>query len=1160
MNFSDVLEHSGEFARVIEKLNKEKSMVHVRGLSESAKACFMAAVIHERNPFSSLVIAADDFEAQNIYGDLRFFMGENVLFFPSKDYVFYHAYARDNSAQRERLLAEYLLLQGNKTVVCSASALLQFTIPPAILKQSILSMKVGESYSLDTLTEQLVYMGYERVEVVEGIGQFSLRGGILDVFSPSFELPYRVEFFDDEVDSIRVFDPEDQLSTQKIDMCVVIPCRELLYTKEEAKKTANLIQKTLKSHPILEEHTHSYADDIDNFLQKHYFPSNDKYAPYFDGGLRSIASYFDENSLIIVDEPKNISEGIKTYEMSVQNEVGDLQDKQVIMPNSQSVYLTWHAVVAQLTAQSRVVSLSALSHQTPDFIPQEIFMLTSKTLHSFHGKMEFLFDDLAEYSKWHTTVVIVTGSPTKAENLKEEIVSHHLAADVQKEQVFSEGKINIMVGSIKKGFYIEAANFALISDTEVFMGRHKRKSSRPENTQKIRDYTDINPGDYVVHQTHGIGLYEGIVSLKIDKVKKDFLKIKYNGTECLYIPPDQLNMLYKYIGNTDKHIRLNKLGGADWTKTKLKVKKATKDLANYLIKLYAEREKAAGYSFSPDTPWQRQFEDTFMYDETDDQLQCIDEVKADMEKSRPMDRLLCGDVGYGKTEVALRAAFKAVMDSKQVAYLVPTTILAMQHYNTFCERMKDFPVKVEMLSRFRTVKQQKDIIKRLKTGEIDIVIGTHRILQKDLQFKDLGLLIVDEEQRFGVEHKEKFKELKNGIDVLTLSATPIPRTLHMTMVNIRDMSVLADPPQMRYPVQTYVIEYDQNMILEAIKKEVARGGQVYYLFNRVAGIYRVAQRLQELLPDVRIAVGHGKMNQDTLEDIMMEMVEGEIDVLVCTTIIETGLDIPNVNTIIIEDADRMGLAQLYQLRGRVGRSNRRAYAYFTYRRDKVLTDIAEKRLVAIKEFTEFGSGFKIAMRDLEIRGAGNLLGAQQHGHIDAVGYDTYCKILKESIDEEQGIFVKPVIPTVMDVAVNAYIPNSYIKSNQLRVDAYKKIAAIETIEDRYEVEDEFIDRFGDIPKSVSVLMDIVLLKSDATQLGFSSIIQKDQIITFRFESDAIDPQIILALCRQYTSTMHLSAGLNPFFTLKLTDKESKDPLSHIKFLLQSMKELKNISN
>jgi transcription-repair coupling factor (superfamily II helicase) len=1157
MNFTDIMRKSGEFEKLTDAIKKGKTPVHVRGPAESAKAHTMAAALSNCGKRNMLVIASDDFEAQNLYADLQFFLGDDVLLFPSRDYIFYNAYAGGNESGYKRITAAYRLLSGNCSVVASVASVIGYTIDLETLAKHTLELELGKAYDVEQITEDLIFMGYERNEQTEAVGQFSLRGGILDVFSPQSDAPFRIEFFDDEVDSIREYDPESQLSTQKEDVCRILPCRELLYDSDTAETVAKQIEKTVgKYHPDADSDL-GYHCDADNFREKHYFPSNDKYIGYFYKEIPTLLQYCGENTLVWVDEPKNTSEIAKKYELALQQEIADLQEKQVVMPETRPMYASWEQVISAVAKTNALAGISALSHHTPDYSPKEILLFDARILPSFHGKIEFLLDDLHEYARTGTTVAVVTSSRAKAKNICEAIVESGLSASVSEQGEFTEGAITVMVGGLKKGFYYPAIPFCVISDTDVFLEKKRKRAKTPENTKRLQSYNEINPGDYVVHQTHGIGQYEGIVQLKLDgKVKKDFLKIRYNGSDVLYIPPDQLSALYKYVGNTDRTIRLNKLGGTDWARTKQRVKAATKDLADYLIKLYSERQKAVGYAFSKDTVWQRQFEDTFLYQETDDQLRCIAEVKADMETPRPMDRLLCGDVGYGKTEVALRAAFKAVMDSKQVAYLVPTTVLAMQHFNTFTERMKDFPITVEMMSRFKTAKQQKDILKRLKTGEVDIVIGTHRILQKDLKFKDLGLLIVDEEQRFGVEHKEKYKELKTGIDVLTLSATPIPRTLHMSMVNIRDMSVLEQPPEARYPVQTYVVEYDAGMICDAIKKEVARGGQVYYLYNRVAGIYNVAERLRAVLPDVNIAVGHGQMGEDGLEDVMMGVVSGETDVLVCTTIIETGLDIPNVNTIIIEDADKMGLSQLYQLRGRVGRSNKRAYAYFTYRKDKVLTEIAEKRLLAIREFTQFGSGFKIAMRDLEIRGAGNLLGAQQHGHIDAVGYDTYCQILRESIDEERGVVTKPIEPAVIDVNADAYIPESYVRGSRLRVDTYKKIAAVESQDERMDLEDELIDRFGDIPVPVANLMDIVVMKAEATALGFTSILQKDNVVSFRFDEGRMDGAALIALCGRYSSAMRLYSGKNSYFTLKLSEKDAKDPISHITVLLQFMNELK----
>ncbi len=721
---------------------------------------------------------------------------------------------------------------------------------------------------------------------------------------------------------------------------------------------------------------------------------------------------------------------------------------------------------------------------------------------------------------------------------------------------FNKGETVIIRGELNKGFEYPEMGFVLVSDREIFETKKSRRKRKVENANRIKSYNDISAGDYVVHQTHGIGQYMGTQKMSVSGVTKDYLKIQYQGTDILYIPIDQLNLLYKYVGNADRKLKLNRLGGSDWSKTKQRVKQSTAELARKLVELYAERERVKGFAYSEDTIWQRDFEDTFDYRETDDQLRSIEEVKADMESTKPMDRLLCGDVGFGKTEVALRAAFKAVSDSKQAAYLCPTTILAMQHYETFLKRMENFPIKVEMLSRFRTAAEQKRILKQVKTGEIDIIIGTHRILSKDLEFKDLGLLIIDEEQRFGVAHKERLKELKQNVDVLTMTATPIPRTLHMAMTGVRDMSVLTEPPENRYPVQTYVLEDNPAVIADAIRNEISRGGQVFYLYNRVQGIHRKAEWIRSQFPDITVAVGHGKMKEDELEDIMYDMVNGKTDVLVCTTIIETGLDIPNANTIIIEDADKMGLAQLYQLRGRVGRSNRAAYAYLTYHKDKILSEVASKRLRAVKEFTEFGSGFKIAMRDLEIRGAGNILGPEQHGHMDAVGYDMYCKLLKESVQEAQGLKVEEETEVSVDINIDAYLPEIYIKNHNQRIDIYKKIAAVETEDDKFEIEDELIDRFGDIPKAVQNIIDVAALKSPAKNAGIFEITQSGDSLLLKFHEEFIDANLIMGLDRTYPKRIKLLSDEKPIVSYALKG-DYKNILNTVSNLIYVIKELQN---
>ena len=785
--------------------------------------------------------------------------------------------------------------------------------------------------------------------------------------------------------------------------------------------------------------------------------------------------------------------------------------------------------------KNAVISLETLTHTSNDFKYRSLVSFLTKTTISFHGKIDYLFEDIKRWQKNGYTVVILATTRGRGENLagvlNDRGIKARFAGDSQE---FKQGETVVMRGQIKKGFEYPDIKFVLVSDNEIFEQRKSRRKRREDNAARIRSYNDISPGDYVVHSAHGIGEYKGTQKMNVGGVLKDYLKIQYKGTDCLYVPIDQMNQLYKYIGNSaDKQVKLNRLGGNEWNKTKARVKASTDELAKKLIALYAERENAKGYAFSPDTPWQKDFEDTFPYQETEDQLRSIEEVKEDMEKPKPMDRLLCGDVGFGKTEVALRAAFKAVNDSKQVAYLCPTTVLAMQHYETFLKRMDGFPIRIEMLSRFRTAAQQKKILKQLKTGEIDVVIGTHRLLSNDVKFKDLGLLIVDEEQRFGVAHKERLKEIKKNVDVLTMTATPIPRTLHMAMTSVRDMSVLTEPPENRYPVQTYVLEDNPAVILDAIRNELSRGGQVFYLYNRVQGIHRKAAWLQENFPDKTVAVGHGKMREDELEEIMFHMSEGDTDILVCTTIIETGLDIPNANTIIIENADKMGLAQLYQLRGRVGRSNRAAYAYLTYTRDSILSEVASKRLKAVKEFTEFGSGFKIAMRDLEIRGAGNILGPEQHGHMDSVGYDMYCKILSESISSAKGEKPQEENDVSIDIEITAYLPESYIASPNQRIDMYKKIAAIENEDDKFQIEDELIDRYGDIPKAVQNIIEVAALKITAKEAGITEITQHGTSLTLRFADGRLTPEIIMALDKAYPMRIKVMSQTEPAVNVKL---------------------------
>lgn len=1149
MDFSNLLEKYSEYERLSEGLKKPP--VSIAGVVESAQP---QLIYQLTKGGSALVVTYSDMEARQLFGDIKFF-SDNVYSYPSKEYVFYRVDAAGHSAEHERLAALSALAENKGCiVVASLEACLEYTLPPEVFKANVIKIDMDGKYEPTELAEKLVLSGYSREELVEGKGQISLRGGILDIFPPNADNPVRIEFFDNEIDSMRTFDVISQRSVENIESITIAPCSEMIPPKDKTgiiKKIDKEIQRLKKAEK--QEAADELADDRDMIKDGESFAHIDRYVSLFYDAIPCIADYVPEDGFVYLIEPKRLNERAKSLEWEQGEMISDLYEKDILTMKNLKFWYDYRDFAANVSKKT-LVSLNVLNHTTLDYQYNQIFNFNTKTTLSLHGKTEYLLDDLARWQKDGYTVVILAGSESRGKNIAGYIAEKGFDAEYsEKADNIKKDFVNVAKGSISKGFEYPDIKLVLISDKEIFEPGKKRKYKQ-KNADRIKSYNDLSIGDYVVHQAHGIGKYLGIKQMNVNKVIKDYLKIQYHGTDVLYVPVDQMDQLYKYIGNTDVELKLNKLGGSDWTKAKTKVKKATKDIAKQLIALYAARERSKGYAFSGDTPWQKDFEDEFPYQETDDQLQSIAEVKQDMESDRPMDRLLCGDVGYGKTEIALRAAFKAAADSKQVAYLCPTTVLAMQHYNTFCSRMEDFPIRVAMLSRFRTPAQQKKILKQVRTGEVDVLIGTHRILQKDVEFKDLGLLIIDEEQRFGVSDKERLKELKKNIDVLSMTATPIPRTLHMSMINVRDMSVLETPPENRYPVQTYVLEQNQAVLADAMKRELARGGQVFYLYNRIQGIFRTAEWIKKMIPEARVAVGHGRMNEEELENVMYDMVNGDTDILVCTTIIETGLDIPNANTIIIENADRMGLAQLYQLRGRVGRSNRSAFAYFTYKRDGVLSDVAQKRLSAIKEFTEFGSGFKIAMRDLEIRGAGNLLGAQQHGHMDAVGYDMYCKLLKESVDEEQGVESKE-INTQLDLQVDAYIPERYIKNHNQRIDVYKQIASLETDEDESEIIDELCDRYGAPPRAVRTLIEVAKLKSAARSLGITMLSEKGDKLTVIFADDMLDSNVVIGLMKKMPERIKIVSGTQPKIIFRLNSGDGI--ISNIKFLLQSIFELKN---
>ena len=1162
MNFSDILKDYKPYKGIVKNLNN--TPISVAGIVESAQGQLIYALANE-NQSHALVICYSDMEARKMYSDMLLY-SENVLYFPSKEYVFYNIETSGHQNEHARISVLRKIISGGKyIVITSLDALLQFTAEKEEFESLCVTFEIGKRFDLDALTESLIIMGYSREDAVEGAGQFAVRGGILDIYPPGLDNPLRIEFFDDETDSIREFDVYTQRSLDKVETAVVSPVGEITLTDEKRDALTAELEKRIRGAKRKKSDETTFIEttsaDIESLKETRYFPSLDKYVSLIYDKIPSLADYFKDEDLVFIVDPKRICERGRSFEYEKNEQITELIDKNILSSAKDKFYAGYNEKVKELSAK-KLISLDVLSHSSCDFKYKHLETFVTKTTVSFHGKIEYLYDDLKKWQESNYTVVILCASRGRGENLAgvlkdKGIRAKFIFTDSKNSNVkFYKGDTVILRGDLGKGFEYPELGFVLVSDREIFETKKSRQRRKVENANRIKNYTDISAGDYVVHRTHGIGQYVGTQKITVGDVTKDYLKIQYKGTDVLYIPIDQLNMLYKYVGSEGKKLSLSRLGGSDWKKTTQRVKQSTAELAKKLVALYAERERAKGYAFSADTPWQRDFEDTFDFTETEDQLRSIEEVKTDMEKTKPMDRLLCGDVGFGKTEVALRAAFKAVGDSKQVAYLCPTTILAMQHYETFLKRMENFPIKVEMLSRFRTAAEQKRILKQLKTGEIDIIIGTYRILSKDLEFKDLGLLIIDEEQRFGVEHKERLKELKQNIDVLTMTATPIPRTLHMAMTGVRDMSVLTEPPENRYPVQTYVLEDNDVVIKDAIRNELSRGGQVFYLYNRVQGIYRRAEWIKAQFPDINVAVAHGKMKEDNLEDIMYDMVNGKTDVLVCTTIIETGLDIPNANTIIIENADKMGLAQLYQLRGRVGRSNRAAYAYLTYQPNKILSEVASKRLRAVKEFTEFGSGFKIAMRDLEIRGAGNILGPEQHGHMDSVGYDMYCRLLKESVDEAQGIKTEQKNEVSVDISIDAYLPEEYIRNHNQRIDMYKKIAAIESEDDKFEIEDELIDRFGDIPKPVQNIIEVAALKIPAKECGVYEINQRADAVLLTFEADKIDAQLVMGLDRLYPKRIKLYSGEKPVIGYALRGQH-KEILNIVNNLLTQIKELQN---
>ena len=1119
------------------------------GLSAVHRAHFAAGIRQELNR-PVVVVCADEGEAERMARDLAALSGEEVRTLSAREFTFHNAAVVSRQYEHRRLSTLRALAAGEcPLLVCTVESILQRTIPKTLLTQAAQVLRMGERHDLGELAGTLAAAGYTRCEQVEGVGQFALRGGILDFFSPAHPKPVRVEFFGDEIDAMGLFDPDTQRRIENLGAAEILPAAEVLpqFTPGGYGGLLDGLDRLIsqaKRRKGSETLVQTLEEDRERLAASTAFPAMDRYIALIYPVMATAADYFPEDAVVVLSESPRVAERGKSYLWQLGEDAKALMERGELAGELADFARTFEELT-EVLADWPVCYLDAFTSSRYPQRPRTLLNLLTKQLPSYGASLETAVSDLAHYVSDGFRTVVLVSSEQRALNLQALLREQKMttAVDFQLHELPGYGKAVIAVGGLTAGMEYPVGRFAVLTEGQSLLGK-KRRSKPVTNRQKLGSYADLSPGDLVVHEHHGVGRFLEMTKMTVDGVQKDYVKIAYAGADVLYVPATQLDLVSKYIGSGEdaqETRKLSRLGGTDWEKAKTRAKKAVKDLAKGLIQLYAERQRQPGFAFSPDSPWMKEFEDEFEYAETDDQLRCIAEIKQDMEQARPMDRLLCGDVGYGKTEVAFRAIMKCVLDGKQAAILVPTTVLARQHYLTAKQRFAKYPVEIDVVSRFRTQTQMKDTLRRMEQGGIDLLIGTHRLFQKDVKFKDLGLLVIDEEQRFGVQHKEKLKELSKQVDVLTLSATPIPRTLNMALSGIRDMSTLEEPPMDRQPVQTYVLEHDWGVLSDAMRRELERGGQVYYLHNRVETITRTAARIKEMLgEDVAVAVAHGKMSQEELNDVMTRMSDGEVDVLVCTTIIETGIDIANANTLIIEDADHMGLAQLHQIRGRVGRSTRRAYAYLTYRRGKVLTEVASKRLGAIREFAEFGSGFKIAMRDLEIRGAGNVLGPEQSGFLLSVGYDMYLKLLEEAVLEERG--EKPERPTecAADLSVAASIPDRYVPSPEQRMDLYRRIAAIRSEADADDVMDELIDRYGDPPRTVNNLISVALLRADAARNGISQIDQKGANLNFYL--DQFDLQRVSALCglEKYRSRLLFSAGERPYLALRL--KKGEDAL------------------
>ncbi|WP_144936743.1 transcription-repair coupling factor [Paenibacillus sp. 32O-W] len=1150
------LSQDTDFQTVISGLKSGMKEQLIAGLAGSSRQVLIAALADElKQPI--LVVTHNMFAAQKIVEDLSEFLPpEDVLLFPAQELMAAETAVSSPETLAQRIDALTRLSTGFRGVLVTPYAGLRKLQPlKSVFAEAQVTVSVGEALELEAFLTRMTEMGYERVDQVEKKGEMSVRGGIIDIFPLTSPNPYRIELFDVEVDSIRTFDAANQRSIDKINKLIIPPGKEIIAEGKRFQNAAehafDLLQKQLakmtdrQAKEKLEEEIRS---DIERLRQQQSFPGIYKYISLLYPERHTLADYMDKDTLLILDEPSRLLETAKQLERDEAEWVTGLLQEGKTLP-AFVLSKTYDVLLYRQPFPTLYVSL--FLRQVPQTQPQNIVNFMSRAMQNFHGQMNLLKAETDRWKKSGYKVVMLASGEERMERVRRVLHDYKIEEPI------------LLDGNLQSGFELPSVHLVVLTEGEMFSQKQRKArkvDKKIENAERIKNYQELRVGDYVVHVNHGIGKYVGIGTLEINGIHKDYLHILYAGGDKLSVPIDQIELIQKYVGSEEKEPKIYKLGGTEWNRVKSKVRSSVKDIADDLIKLYADRQSTPGYPFSKDTPYQQEFESLFPYDETPDQIRAIEEIKMDMEKPRPMDRLLCGDVGYGKTEVAIRAAFKAAIDGKQVAVLVPTTILAQQHYETFRERFSEYPFNIQVLSRFRSKKEQNETIKGIKTGTVDIVIGTHRLLSADIVFKELGLLIVDEEQRFGVSHKEKLKRLKPNVDVLTLTATPIPRTLHMSMLGVRDLSVIETPPENRFPVQTYVVEHSNTLVREAIERELAREGQVYYLYNRVQGIQQMADQISMLVPDAKVAVAHGQMSEQELERTILDFLDGEYDVLVSTSIIETGVDIPNVNTLIVHDADKMGLSQLYQLRGRVGRSNRIAYAYFTYQRDKVLTEVAEKRLQAIKEFTELGSGFKIAMRDLAIRGAGNLLGAEQHGFIASVGFDLYSQMLGEEIAKRKQELdgedkTEPEFwSTQLDLHIDAYLPSDYIYDSIQKIEIYKKVANVTTLEEAGDLHEELVDRFGDLPLAVENLLAVARLKVYGSMYGIESIVQKGDDYTLKIDpkrSKALEGKKLVALAKEFEGRLKVNPGAHIEIVVKCKGLKPEQSIALLEqFLVQ----------